>query len=46
MKAEVSFNQLGHQSIESAAAGGDQLQNLFAFPSSLQGAFDGLGLTF
>src|ERR1700739_4928 len=45
VELKVTFYQLGHQSIERAATGGNELENLFAFARTLQCALDGLHLT-
>jgi hypothetical protein len=45
MKTNVPLDQLSHQAVESAPAGGHELQNLLALPIPLKSAFDGLGLS-
>jgi hypothetical protein len=44
MKPQMPLNQFGHQAIECAPAGGDELQNLFALSFALQCALDGYSL--
>jgi hypothetical protein len=44
MEPQVTFDQLGHQTVKSAATGGNQLQNLLAFSLSLERPFDRLDL--
>jgi hypothetical protein len=42
----VSFDELGHEAIERAAAGGDELEDVLALTFAFEGAFDGFNLTF
>jgi hypothetical protein len=45
MKAQVSFDELGHEAIEGAAAGGDELEDVLALAFAFEGAFDRFDLT-
>jgi hypothetical protein len=45
MEPQVAFNQLGHQSVKSAAARGNQLQDFLAFALSLERPFNRFDLT-
>jgi hypothetical protein len=44
MEPQVPLDQLGHQSIKSAAARGNQLQDFLAFALSLERPFNRLDL--
>jgi hypothetical protein len=44
MEPQMPLNQFGHQAIECAPAGRDELQNLFALSLAFQCALDGVGL--
>jgi hypothetical protein len=45
MKAQMSFDELGHQSVQRSTAGGDELQNVFALTLLFEGSFDSVYLS-
>lgn len=45
MKSQMSFDELGHQSVQRSAAGGYELQNVFAFALLFEGSCDGVYLS-
>jgi hypothetical protein len=46
VKSQVALDQFRHQSIQGPAAGGDELQDVFAFAVSFKRTFDGFDLAF
>jgi hypothetical protein len=46
MKFQVALDQFSHQSIQRPAAGGDELQDVFAFAVPFKRTFDGFNLAF
>ena len=45
MKSDVPFHDLGHETIQRAAAGSHQLQNSSAFLLRIEGSLDGVYLS-
>jgi hypothetical protein len=44
METQMPYDQLRHQSVQGAAAGSNQLQNLLTFAFTLKGPLNGLYL--